>query len=194
MIGNFCFCFSIHFPLSMRYKINIHAYSHIYFIRSISHRCDDVFHHFIVLTNSKFTLRCAYLSRFVRSRFTHISMCVCVWVSVYNLICFVYAFPKMRWSIFVMPPPFRLVAQRVRKRIWCPGTGCYGTRCYVHVASASVANSSSMCFICGHTELMWVCASVCTRILASEPEIERSENKLGIDDSLFNSTARDWMR
>ena len=68
--------------LSMRYKINIHAYSHIYFIISISLRCDDVFHHFIVLTNSKFTLRCAYLSRFVRSRFTH--RCVCVQL---NLLC-----------------------------------------------------------------------------------------------------------
>lgn len=33
-----------------------------------------------------------------------------------------------------------------------------------------------------------MCEDVCTRILATEPEIERSENKLGKDDSLFNST------
>lgn len=30
---------------------------------------------------------------------------------------------------------------------------------------------------------------VCTRILATEPEIERSENKLGKDESLFKPNA-----
>lgn len=182
-LGRFCFCFSIHRgavdAIQNQYsRLFAHIFHHIN-IPSMRW-CVPSFHRFnklkIHASLCLFEQICAFS--------IHTSMCVCVC----NLICFVYAFPKTRWSIFVMPPPFRLVAQRVRKRIWCPGTGCYGTRCHVHVAGASVVNSSSMCFICGHPEPMWVCAPLCTRILASEPEIERSENKLGKDDSLFNST------
>lgn len=118
-------------------------------------RCDDVFHHFSILTNSKFTLRCVYLW-----------MCVCV--------CSFHITLQLNLLLFTQ---FQIEMINFRYTTTFSGGGGHDewengydmvrlqgvmervAMCNMPLAvpnNSNSNNSSRMCFICGHTELMCV--------------------------------------